>query len=386
MHKRAIAALALLGLVILATLAIIVSQQEQPPPGPTPAPTTTEPPTPESAQTLLVQVRDPALLALGSVLMGMDPEQERLSQLWWSPEWWIDQVGAQEVSAADLGRKPVAFVQAAVQNQTEVPVNDAWVMDRLAFAGMVDAVGGVRLDLPARTAYLNEQGVPEILEAGPQDLAGAQAADYVLDPSLRNENVRLSRFQAVWDQILRRFPADQEKARTLVVSLGALSKATMTTDELADYLSRAKDLVVGGQVSQATVPLSADNFVRVRPPQGVRLAYAMNADRMRQRMQRVFVDYPALAEPVARIYAAAIRGEALETMREDLSATGWRSAWGGRTTQMTSGVIASPTVAEEQVVSLEEATGMIPATGELPWGQARVDVARTMEPGTSGGG
>lgn len=374
MHKRAVAAVALLGVVILATVSILVAQQRKyRDPQPTVSPTST----PEG-QTLLVQVRDSSLLALGSVLMGVDGEQTQLDQLWWLPEWWIDQVGAQEVSAADLGRKPVPFAMTAVQNQTQVPVDGAWVMDRLAFAGLVDAVGGVRLDLPSRTAYLNDRGVPEILEAGPQTMAGAKAADFVLDPSLRNEGIRLRRFQSVWDQILRRFPTDQEKARTLVVSMGALSKTTMTTDQLADYLSTAKSLRVTGEYAQRTVPLTSDNFVRVNPPQGVQAAYALDTLRMQRRMAGMFQGNEPLDQPVARVYAAAIRSESLETMRDQLSTRGWASAWGGRTTQMVSGAIVTPEVSDAQALGLQTATGMIPARGELPWGSARVDVSRTM--------
>jgi hypothetical protein len=374
MHRRAVAAVALLGLVILATVAILVAQQQKyRNPQPTPAPTTAP-----QGQTLLVQVRGSSLLALGSVLMGINGERTQLDQLWWRPEWWIDQVGPQEVSAADLGRKPVPFVMTAVQNQTQVPVDEAWVMDRLAFAGLVDAVGGVRLELPARTAYLNDQGLPEILEGGFQTLSGAQAADFVLDPSLRNERARLQRFQNVWDQILRRFPTDQAKARTLVVSMGALSKPTMDTDQLADYLSAARDLRVAGEYAQRTVPLSTDNFVRVNPPQGVRAAYALDVVRMQRRMVGMFEGSEALDQPVARIYAAAIRSQTLETMRDQLSTRGWASAWGGRATQMVSGAVVVPEITSAQALGLRQATGMIPARGDLPWGSARVDVARTM--------
>ena len=375
MHKRATAAVALLGLVILATVAILVSQQRTPTPTPTTSPTSAPLP-----QTLLVQVRDSSLLALGSVLMGINGEQTALNQLWWRADWWVDQVGAQEVSAADLGRKKVPFVMTAIQNQSQVPVNDAWVMDRLAFAGLVDAVGGVELDLPGRTAYLNDQGLPEFLEAGRQSMAGAAAADYVLDPSLRDEAVRMARFQSVWDQILRRFPTDQEKARTLVVSLGALSKPTTNTDAVADYLALAKELRVAGEYDDATVPMAAENFVRVVPAQGVRAAYAMDTERMSRRMGTLFEGYPPLDEPVARVYAAAIRSEELETMREQMVVRGWQAAWGGRATQMTSTTIVTDEVTQAEVLRLEQAVGMIPAVGELAWGAARVDVARTTGP------
>lgn len=370
MHKRAVAAVALLGLVVLATVAILVAQRDR-----EPQPQPTEPVTPLAA-TMLVQVRDPSLLAMGSVLMGVDAPRTHLDQLWWTPDWWIDQIGPQEVSAAELGRKPVQYAMQTLESQVQVPVDDAWVMDRLAFAGLIDAVSGVRLDLAMPTAYLDEQGLPQILEAGTQTLAGAQAADYVLDPSLRNEALRLQRFQAVWDQVLRRFPADQERSRALVVSLGVLSKTTMTTEELADFMTQANRLRIAGDSSQSQVPLEPDNAVRVRPPQGVRTAYALSVDLMPLRMANVFVDHPRPEDPVARINAAAIRDEDLEVLRGQLLGRGWQTAWGGRTAASTTAIAVDPSVPEADVTGLEQAIGITPQSQELPWGDAQVDVAR----------
>lgn len=367
MHKRAVAAVALLAVVIAATLAILVSQQDPVTPPPD------VPPTPNTA-TLLVQLRDPSLLAMGSVLMGVDGGEE-LDQLWWTADWWIDQIGAEEVSAAELGRKPVPYVMQTVGNQVGINVEDAWVLDRLAFAGLVDAVGGVRIDVPQPTAYLTDQGSPALLAAGVQSLAGAQAADYVLDSSLRDESARLQRFQSVWDQILRRFPTDAEKARTLVVSLGALSKATMPTESLAVMLSDAHDLRVTGDYAQAQVRLDELNGVRVRPVQGVRQAFALDTAVTAERLQSVFSGFPAPDEPVARVQAVTVRSESVEFVRSQLLTGSWQSAWSGRIVTPSTTVVVDPGVPEPEVTGLEQALGVTPARGELPMGQAQVALA-----------
>jgi LytR_cpsA_psr family len=366
MHKRAVGAVVLLGVVIAATVGILVARQQPvtPPPDEPPAPAT---------RTLLVQLRDPSLLAMGSVMMGVD--EARLDQLWWTADWWIDQAGVQEVSAAELGRKPVSYVMQTVQNQVGVTVDDAWVLDRLAFAGLVDAVGGVRIDLRRPTVYLTDQGTPALLPAGVQTLAGAQAADYVLDASLRDETLRLVRFQSVWDQVLRRFPTDPEKARTLVVSLGALSKATMPTEELSVLLADAHDLRITGAYAQAQVGLDEGNAVRVRPVEGVRIAYAVDPARTAQDLGSVFDGFPAPEEPVARIQAVTIRSADIEALRAQLLGRSWQSAWGGRTITAATAVVVDPSVPDEQVVGLEQAVGVTPLTEDLPLGQARVSVA-----------
>ncbi|HQR79984.1 MAG TPA: LCP family protein [Actinomycetota bacterium] len=366
MHKRAVLAVGLLVVVLLATASILISRRNPPAPPPD------NPPEPVT-RTLLVQLRDPDLLALGSVLVGLD--EQRLSQLWWTPEWWIDQLGRQEVSAADLGRKPIQYSMQTVQDQTGVRVDDAWVLDRLAFAGLVDAVGGVRVDVPQATSYVTYAGDRAVLTAGIQLLTGAQAVDYVLDSSLRDESVRLRRFQAVWDQVLRRFPTDPEKARTLLVSLGTLSKATMPSEELSALLSGARDLRVSGDSAQVRIRLDEANTVRVRPPQGVRRAYALDAPATARRLEPVFGAFPAPDDPVARVLAVAVRSKTVETLRAQLLARGWQTVWAGRARVPATTATVAPEVTEVEVKGLEQALGLTPEVAAQPLGQAQVAVA-----------
>ncbi|MFN8182879.1 MAG: LCP family protein [Candidatus Nanopelagicales bacterium] len=367
MHRRAVASVALLLVVIAATVGILVARQQPvaPPPDNPPGPVN---------RTLLVQLRDSRLLAQGSVLMGVE-QDTRLVHLWWTGQWWIDQIGVQEVSAAELGRKPVPYLMDTVQNQVGVRVDDAWVLDRLAFAGLVDAVSGVRLEIPQLTVYLTDKDTPAVLPAGMRTLTGAQAADYVLDASLVDEQERLQRFQAVWDQIVRRFPTDPDKARTLVVSLGALSKATMPAEQLAVLLAEAHDLRITGAYAEAQVALDAQNAVRVRPPQGVRVAYALDPFATARRVSRVLGAFPGPAEPVARVAAVAIRSEAVPEVRSQLLTRSWSSAWGGRAITSATTVTVDPSVPGVDVVNLEQALGISPQQAPVPLADARVAVA-----------
>jgi hypothetical protein len=366
MHKRALGAVLLLVVVIAATAVILIRQQRPAPP---------IPPDPESSstRTLLVQVRDQALLARGSVVLGLD--EERLNQLWWTTDWWVDQLGPQEVSAAELGRKPVPYILQTVGDQMQLRLDDAWVLDRLAFAGLVDAVGGVRIDVREQTVFLTDQKRPVVISEGVQTLSGALAADYVLDSALRDEQVRLTRFQAVWDQILRRFPTDAEKSRTLVVSLGALSKATMPSEELAVLLSEMRDLRVGGNRAQVQVVVNEDNAVRVRPPQGVRRAFALDAEATAGAVEDVFRGFAAPSNPVARVQATKIRDDNVEVLRAQLLARSWQSVWGGRTLTVATSAAADPRLTEPEIVGLEQALGVVPTLQPVPLAQAQVEVA-----------
>ena len=163
-----------------------------------------------------------------------------------------------------------------------------------------------------------------------------------------------------------------------MVSLGVLSKSTLGADELAAFLAQARTLKVAGDHAQAQVPLDRTNLVRVQPPQGVRAAFALNEVRMPRRMADMFPGYPRPEQPIARVAAAAYRSEDVVAMREQLVVRGWLPAWAGRTQVGMSSVTVSPTVADPQVTQLEQAVGLPPVAGVLPWGDAQVDVARAV--------
>ena len=156
---------------------------------------------------------------------------------WWTGQWWVDQIGIQEVSAAELGRKPVPYVMQTVQNQIgrtgrrrlgARPVGlrrDWWMPSK-----------GVRIDVKRPTVYLTDARDPGTDPCGPADTVGAQAADFVLDTSLTDENVR-AQVPGGLGPDTPPVPDGCRESRTLVVSLGALS-ATMPTEELAVYVGR----------------------------------------------------------------------------------------------------------------------------------------------------
>jgi hypothetical protein len=367
MHKRAVAAVVLLAAVVMVAVGILVSQQD-------PVQPQVDTPPDVPTHTLIVQVRDSSLLSRASVLLGVT-DGERLNQMWWPADWWVDMSGRQEIIAADLGRLPVPYVMQTVQNQVQVRVDDAWVMDRLAFAGVVDAVGGVRLDIGEAVVFRDEAGSRVTLSAGVQPLTGDRAADYVLDPGLRDEGERVRRFRAVWDQVLRRLPTDPERARTLVVSLGALSKPTLPPEQLAALLAEARELRVTGRVAEGRVRLDADNTVRVRPRQGVGTAYAVDADATEPVVDRIFDGYPAGEDPVARVLAAVPRAPAVEAVRGGLLSRGWPTAWGGRAAADDPEVVIDPGVPPAGALTVEQALGMEPVRAPVALGDARVVVA-----------
>lgn len=365
MHPRAIGAVALLVAVIAAVAALLVTRPQ--PDGPEPDPD------PEIAQqTLLVQVRDSSLLATGSVMMGVS--EQSLHSMYWTGDWWIDQIGPDEVTASEMGRLPLPDVMQTVGDQVGVQIDNAWVIDRLAFAGLVDGVGGVRLDLPKRLVYEDVNGIPVLIPAGLRDFQGAEAADFIMDPTLVDEAERQRRFEAVWTQALRRFPSEPERARTLIVSLGALSKATMSTEELADLLSSARELLVTAKQVKFVLPLAEDNSVRITPRESLVRAYAIDAAAAEGPMGLLFPGYARPAEPVARVSATAFRGDDVVAVEEQLLTRGWNSVWGGRADADLTQVLVRPDTDADDREGLLAAVGVQPVDAPVPLTDAEVVV------------
>lgn len=115
----------------------------------------------------------------------------------------------------DVAQRPLQLndpsaLRQVVGDELQRPMAGAVILDRLAFAGLVDAAGGITL--------------------GADSLDGLAAADAVLaDPS----GLRLR--EAVVD-VLQELPADEEKLNGLVRSLGSALKATVGASTVVQWM------------------------------------------------------------------------------------------------------------------------------------------------------
>lgn len=388
-HRRTVVALVLLALVLTAVAGIVMFRNPAAEPSPSGEPSV-QPQPPVQSDTLMVLVRDKRLLAAGSLLLGvgLGDQLDGVSQLFWGQQWWIDQRGRFEISAADLGQQPLGTAMDILARQTSVAVDDAWVLDRLAFAGLVDAVGGVRLRSAQVTTFETLSGEQVVVKRGVRTLNGSQAADYVMDASLDDPQVRQVRFEQVWNQILRRFPADVERSRTLIISLGALSQTTLPSEDLADLLQSVHVAVASDRDETYVLPLDPEDAVTVRPPQGVRTAYALDDGQASRPVTEMFAGHPGPATPIARVRSSRPRSAATVAVRDDLAAEEWGWAWGGRTAAVQTGAMVAKDVTESAAVRLSRAVGVQPTRGRVPLADADVDVVGGPADGTleQGGG
>lgn len=207
-------------------------------------------PSPDAAiesSVLVWQVTDDWGYAVSNVVIGTLPLDESPNpRLAYVPASLLVEVGSEPAAVITLGETPwqpdSGVPAAATSRALDIPVDGSVTMDRLAFAGLVDAVGGAWIELPAAEELPpNEEGEVVILPAGLVRLDGITAAHYVTAPRPDEpELIGMERFAAVLGAVLRRLPVSPERIRQLVTNLGSLSRSTVDVDVVVTALDRAR--------------------------------------------------------------------------------------------------------------------------------------------------
>lgn len=230
----------------------LVRTEPAPDPGPSPTPTVVE-------QTLLVQVLDADGYALGNVIIGVEPPGEpRGTTFLRVPASLLIPVGDDSVT---LGLAPAApDTLASVQGLAEeldLRLDAGLTMDRLAFAGLVDAAGGVEIDVPNKVILApDDDGTPRSLGPGLISMDGLTAADYALArmPG-ESEGVRLDRVSTVLTQALEGLPGEPDQMRQVLTSLGSLAQTTVPTEQLVPFLLQVRADMRFDNTTYAVLPV-----------------------------------------------------------------------------------------------------------------------------------
>ncbi|CAB4951427.1 MAG: hypothetical protein F2842_07270 [Actinobacteria bacterium] len=227
---------------------------------PSNAPTPRPSPTGVAQQTLLMQVRDDDGLAVDNVLLGslLKPEQGTLVRV--QPRLLVDLPGGPEtVFEATAAGNDATLSQRALSPLLGVAIDATWTLDRLAFAGLVDSIGGIYLNIRGPIDFKAADGTTLLrLPAGIQKLDGPSAADYALTRQPGEaELARMARYAEVVRQILLALPSDPSRVELLLGSLGALSRVTLPVAEMSELLVRLRWHVDRGHLSHYDLPVSA---------------------------------------------------------------------------------------------------------------------------------
>lgn len=246
-RRRSVIALALLAAVALAMGLVVLANRDDPTPTPQPTPTVSPTVEPlEAEPTLLVQLRDDTFTNVGNVLVAL-AESNSGSQLYLPHSLAIAAVGNRQETLGATGAAPIQQAPNLVAAQTGVRTDGAFVLDRLAFAGLVDAVGGIQVEVPATIAFIDRAGTTlAVIPAGSQTLDGPEAALYATyrAPGAPPDD-QYARFQQAWNAVLPKLPDSVDRMRAILGSLGALARSTESIAPLSEFLTRAGESARG---------------------------------------------------------------------------------------------------------------------------------------------
>jgi hypothetical protein len=224
---------------------------------PTPAPTPTDI---QVEETLLLQVLDADGYARGNVVIGIEPPAtDPLTVFLAVPASLLVTQGDDSVT---LGTTPqsadtLAGVK-AIEDSLGLRVDAGLTLDRLAFAGLVDAVDGVWVELtrPILLPAIGEETRLRVLGPGWVKMDGIAAADYaVLRIPGESETDRIDRFLGVLQDTIERMPRTNDQMRQLLTSLGSLAQSTVPTEELVPFLKSVRSDVDFGDVRTEILPV-----------------------------------------------------------------------------------------------------------------------------------
>ena len=242
-------------LVIVLGLGLVSIVRSDGVPSPDPTPTQDQ-----VEETLFLQVLDADGYARGNVVIGIEPPAaDPLTVFLAVPASLLVAEGDDSVT---LGTTPQSAdtlaAVTAIEESLGLRVDAGLQLDRLAFAGLVDAVDGVwiELDRPILLPAIGEEGRVRVLGPGWVKMDGIAAADYaVLRIPGESEDDRIARFLGLLQEAIERMPRTEDQMRQLLTSLGSLAQSTVPTEELVPFLMTVRSDVDFGRVRTEVLPV-----------------------------------------------------------------------------------------------------------------------------------
>lgn len=242
-------------LVIVLGLGLVSIVRSEGVPVPDPSPTATP-----VESTLLLQVLDADGYAVGNVIIGIEPEEsEPFTIMLAVPASLLVPEGDDSVTlGATPGSADTLASVDAIEQGLGIRIDAGITLDRLAFAGLVDAVDGiwVELDRPILLPGIGEDSRRRVFGPGWAEMDGIAAADYaVLRLPGESEQDQVERFLGLLVDVLERLPRSDDQMRQLLTSLGSLAQTTVPTDDLVPFLMAVRTDIVFGRISEEIVPV-----------------------------------------------------------------------------------------------------------------------------------
>lgn len=250
-----------LGLICIVVVAILIAWVVQTNPA-SQAPPTPSGSTPSTAQQgMLIAVRGDSGAVSDAIVIAADGRIENpgASLLSLQPGLGLGFTSTGVATLAQSGSQSPQSIQSQLAGEIGVRIPNGLVMDRLAFAAMVDAVGGVVVDIPKAIYGPKVNGKRTLLfPAGTIRLYGLPAATYVLLLAANeDQSVRMGRFEQVWTQIVAGLPSDEMRIRNILGSLGSSAQNSTTVAVMATLLANYRQAQLHQNLLSGALPARA---------------------------------------------------------------------------------------------------------------------------------
>ncbi|HZI95971.1 MAG TPA: LCP family protein [Actinomycetales bacterium] len=205
---------------------------------------------PAAQQTVLVTVVDAAGDVVGAALVASG--DEGVAALLVPSRLLVDVAGAGRVPLRDALDIGDGGPGQAVSDALQVRVDGTWILTTAGLAQLVDALGGVTVNVDAQVTAGDV-----VLAPGPdQLLTGAQAAAFATHLTVgETEPVRLARFDQVLSGVLGQLPAEADAVAAQLEALGDASRSTFEGSQLPETLAQVAGRLAGGGYGATVLPV-----------------------------------------------------------------------------------------------------------------------------------
>ena len=207
-----------------------------------------------------------------SVPRGADADLQRIATHRVSGGWercapsqlLLDAPTGGSLTLAEIAKLPDVNSSAnALSDVLGVRIDSTLAMDHLAFAGLVDAVGGVTVAVPVdvNVMVVGKDGSKKVLiPKGNRKMDGFTAVAYASyqEPGSLS-GAQLARFALVLNAVLSQLPADQGQIESILNSLGSSANSTVPTAQAATFLFRMRAEILANQLQNENLQTTAIN-------------------------------------------------------------------------------------------------------------------------------
>ena len=245
-QRRLVAVLVTLLALLAAAFAVYLAKDTPQAPAPDPKPVRTQ-------RTLLLQVQGENGAAAASALLAHDPDESAGAVLLVPPQVLVTVPGREQMQfGRALSTVPPKGSRDALSDLIGVTVDDGWVVTTTVLAQLIDALGGIPVDVDVPVV----RGQTVLLNAGAQNLTGEQAIAFLLYLAPEEqEQARLARLQEVLDGLINVLPRTGPELAAQLQALGPRSNSTLEAPALADFLIGLATDDEAGQLQYDTLPV-----------------------------------------------------------------------------------------------------------------------------------